>query len=79
MHDEVVEAYNKQIRQGADANPKSPALTLLKTRLQVHKEGTIFGALAGGVMIAVGLMVCYFTRSKPEATTTVVCRNQSKG
>lgn len=69
IYDEGIDAYNKQVKQLADANPNLSTPALAKTRLQVHKENTNFGAVVGGVIIAVGLMMCYFNRSKPEVTT----------
>ena len=69
IYDEFVETYNRQIEENADANPQLSRPGLAKTRLQVHKQDTMFGVVAGGAIMVTGLMLLYFNRSKRIVTT----------
>jgi hypothetical protein len=66
LYDQQVEAYNKQMKEMADANPSLPAPTLGKTRLQAHRENAAFGLVVAGLMVGVGLVLYFRNRSGRE-------------
>ncbi|MFV1965576.1 MAG: hypothetical protein ACC628_09155 [Pirellulaceae bacterium] len=70
QYDEFVNAYNKQLKEMADANPNLPDPAFGKTWLQAHKEDTMFGMIVAGLMFTVGLVLYYLNRSQRAQATS---------
>ena len=65
-YDQSVEAYNQQVEQLAKEN-NLPTPAKGKSRLDVHREDTMFAMLAGGVLAVAGCLLFYFARAQSGA------------
>lgn len=57
IYDEHVETYNRRVKAIAQSNPSLPILARAKTRVQAHREDTMFAVIVGGVIAAAGIVL----------------------